>query len=337
MTRCFEWRRAVVAPSLLLVSLLGSALPVEDVESVFERVAELRLNVRLDEAAAVLRVALDDHQGTEEVEMRVRLTVELGEVLLRQGLHSNTTASDDLEHLLERSLEEALASEKANLIGETHRILASYHYRRELAADRLFSSASAHAQAARLAFQETGNAFGQARAIHRQGLIAFQRRDLERARDLFDEAMALYRTTRVDPEFEADIQRHSGFVDLVGGSPASAVEHFRRSLELRRKAGLRDGVMFALITLGSALLDQGNETEASELLREADREASQIGSKVGMARTAFYLGQLQERRGQGCAAREEFERSLAHSRSIDYRTFIAHATTALDAVDCVGP
>lgn len=294
----------------------------------------LKMESRYRDAEKLLLNGIDDAITSEDPAVEVRLTVMLGDIVNRRNLHHGIASDPELSARLDHALQLAKAAKDKSLIGAAHQILAQYHYRRELVDGRVFPNARHHAELALENFRTAGDVFQQGLAVHRQGLIALQERQLQDARQLFDESLRLARMDRMDPKFEADYHRHVGFVDLLDENMASAIAHFRLSPPLRRDAGFRDGEMFSLITLGSVLAEEGAFEEAVSFLAAAAELASNIDTPIGRMRIEFYFGELYRATGEDCLAVNHYRSAVELAEQISSPSTADRSTEALKGLVC---
>ncbi len=79
-------------------------------------------------------------------------------------------------------------------------------------------------------FRQAGDLHGEADAVHKEGLIHFQRGEHGPARELFDRSLELDLEGGERLLFCGDYQRHVGFIHLRQGDPSAALPYFERSL-----------------------------------------------------------------------------------------------------------
>lgn len=307
----------------MTLALLFTAFAQGDVAEV----RELRLRGDLEQArqrATEVLAALAERDV--DTDLQVALHLELARIEDRIALHQNTRpATHALPHI-----QSALAV-AGSATAEIELARADYYYRAEMQ-EREFPRASAHAERAIELFQQSGDTRGEADAVHRRGLIAFQRRELESARELFDRSLELDRAADERALLRADYERHVGFIYLVEGDSAAAVPYFERSLAFRRGAGAVDASLFAAVTLGSALVDVGRLEDARAPLLYALLVAERLSSPTGKARAGLALGRMYEKSGDSAAARIAFETTLAVAESIGYTSIARQSRDGLDRV-----
>ena len=269
--------------TLILLSVLVIAQ-----DTSLDTIRKTRLEGRLSEAIAAATAQLQ----TANAETALQLHFELAKSHDRIGLHTNTRpVAAALEHI---EIADALAQQ----LGDVERAhvelaYAEYFYRAEMA-DRVFATATRHANAALLACRELEDIYCQADAVHRLGLIHLQKRELDPALELFEESLRIDRLASERPLLRADYERHAGFVFWLRDEPATALPYFERSLEHRLKAGAADPAMFAAISLASTLESLGRDAEAQPHIEYALEVAERIDSDVGKARVQVILDRMAE-------------------------------------------
>lgn len=317
---------AIVLTGALLASgaSFGDALPCSAPGLAIDEIRTQRLLGALDEAQRLATVALDC-PGLEP-EFGVALHLELARIHDRVGLHHNSrpvpTALEHIEQAVALETNPDLSTSAALELGQ-----ADYHYRAEMSA-REFPTAIRHAEAAIRLFREAGDARGEADAVHRLGLIHFQRRELERARQLFDRSLELDDEAGSRAFFRGEYHRHIAFVYFVSDDVEAAIPHFQKSLRYRKDAVAIDASLFAAVSLGSALVDAGRAPEAVEPLLYALMIAEKIDSPAGKSRAGLVLGKMYEALGDPGSARQAYAMTLGLARSIGYQSIVRQAEEA---------
>ncbi len=247
-------------------------------------------NKGLLERAKQLAAAALDCPDTAASEI-VTLHLKLSAIYDRIGLHQNTRpVAESLAHIDKA----AKLVTGLDLVTRARVSLArsKYFYRAEMS-ERKFAEAEKYGQEALAAFTAAEDIVGQADAVHALGLIYFQRRELDEARELFDRSLVLENSTeKPRPVMLADYGRHVGFVYLVSGDIALAIPHFEQSFADRVRGGLRDPAMFAAVTLASALVDEGRLTDAERPLLYALQAADDMTSPSGKVRALLVAGKF---------------------------------------------
>lgn len=149
---------------------------------------------------------------------------------------------------------------------------------------------------------------------------AHQRRgDIPQAQLLASEAIEHAERVR-DPALSADAVMRLGSV-LLASSPASAVPHYRRALDMFTRAGDRSGQLRCHINIGTACDRAGNHPGAEVSYRTALEIARdmQIVDLEGVA--SLNLGVLLMKTGRLDAARARFDEALAQFERIGHDPF----------------
>lgn len=266
--------------AFLCLCLCGAALPAATTDCDLDLAKTLRLRGDLGAAKELLAEAID--AANVSIDCRVEQHLEMARVLDRVGLHNNTrpvlAALAHINHaagqLDDASVQQSAAVELA---------FAEYYYRAEMR-EREFPMAEQYARQAISMFAAIGDGHGQADAVHRQGLIEFQRQNLDNAESLFEESLLLDIAAGERPFFRGEYERHIGYVAYRRGDIASAVQHFERSLHARRDAGAIDASLFAAVSLANALIELGRPDDAKPHIDYARNVAQRIESRVGLER-----------------------------------------------------
>jgi len=251
-------------------------------------VRKLRLAGELNKALTLAEQIIDAPEASPQLVFDLQL--ERAKIHDRFGLHNDSrpvvAALDAIRAAKEISSQLDLPAG-----AEVQLALADYYYRAEMA-EREFDTAIKHALRAIFLFREFGDKHHEAEAVHRLGLIHLQRRELDRARELFDESL------RVDNEggprdfFRGEYERHVGFVYWLQEQYAEALPYFERSLAYRLKAGAVDASLFAAVSLASTLVELGRGEEAMSHLDYALEIADQINSPAGRRRAEAVLARI---------------------------------------------
>lgn len=262
-------------------SALAAATSLDEIRSLR---LEGELSAALDRAETVLA------KNSVDPDVRLRVHLELARIHDRIGLHTNTRPVEAaLLHM--RSAETIAGDLDEHAKAQVELALAEYFYRAEMP-QRLFERASEHAVTASRMLHALGDHHGEAEAVHRLGLIALQKRELELAEEYFDESLRLDRLGGERKFFRGEYERHVGFVKYLGGDAAASLPYFERSLDCRIRAGAIDASMFAAISLGATLVELRRFAAARINLRYALTIAARIDSTEGRARAQRVIERL---------------------------------------------
>ncbi len=295
-----------------------------------DQVRRLRLEGALTKAIEVAEHGLA--RPDLKPDGRVVLHLELARIHDRIGLHQNSRpVAAMLRHIdaAEAAAEaDGGAQPPASVRAAITLARADYHYRA-----RDYPQATPLAEEAIRWSRQAGDAHGESDAVHKLGLIHFQRGDYDRARELFDRSLELDRKGGERLVFCGDYQRHVGFVHLRQGNTAAAIPYFERSLTCRRAAGATDAGMFAANTLASALVDVGRVEQARGHLIYAMMLAEKLASPSAKARVGLVLGRMYDREEDPVAARDAYQMTLRIAESIDLGSIVRQCRSALERLD----
>jgi tetratricopeptide (TPR) repeat protein len=314
---------------ICLASILLNVAAFAEQQTPLDKVRTLRLQGKLPEAKSLAEQQVERNFDHRHVAISFHL--ELARIHDRIGLHHNSRpVAGALEHI-DAAASLAEPTDVAAL-AEIELARADYYYRAEMP-EREFPRASQYAHGAITQFQNIRDQHGEADATHRLGLILMQRGDLQDAKALFEQSMALDRAAGARVFFSGEFERHVGFVHMLSGDVATAIPYFERSLAARIEAGAIDASMFAAASLASALIGVERFEEAKPHLLYAMTIAEQIGSPVGKARAAAALGQVYEQEGDLNSAREAFETALRNAKIVGYEGTVEQMTAALQRLN----
>jgi len=259
-------------------------------DDAFENVRRLRLEGQLGKAE---ETALDYIDGNDSsIDQKHRMRLELATIYDRQSLHDGTRPSVKALGQL-RDIETDTSTPSAEVQAGLNYGFARYFYRAEMP-DRKFEVAEQYATRAMGAYESLGDNYGQADAVHLQGLIEMQRGNYEAAGVLFDESLQLDKLAGARIFFRGEYDRHMGFVLYLKGKTEESLPYFRRSVEAREAAGATDPLVFAMITLASILNELGNDEEALPIAKDALTSARMIGSKVAQSRAQTVIDRIED-------------------------------------------
>ena len=163
-------------------SLAGGAQGLASLDEVRTLRLAGELGDAREKAEQVLRSDVDPAEA-------IAARLELAKIHDRVGLHHNTRpVAEALQNIDAAS--ELLRPGDSKSAAAIQLAYGDYYYRAEMD-DRLFTRATGYVDTAVKMFREVGDTRGEADAVHRRGLIHLQKRELDEARDLFDESLRL--------------------------------------------------------------------------------------------------------------------------------------------------
>ena len=163
-----------------------------------------------------------------------------------------------------------------------------------------------------------------ASALDAGGQLAYRQGDYERAVELHEESLRLFRELQDKTGMSAALG-HLGRVAHLRGAYARAWALSEESLVLAREVGRRPSIAAALQRLGNASIELGDYAQAARLLDEGRTLFRSLGDKYGIAATLTLLGIVAQQQGDCAHACALYEESLALYRELDDTYGIANA------------
>jgi predicted ATPase/transcriptional regulator with XRE-family HTH domain/Tfp pilus assembly protein PilF len=156
-------------------------------------------------------------------------------------------------------------------------------------------------------------AAARAQALNGAGLLAFHQNAYERATELLQRALLLYKRLG-DMKGIAVTSNNLGNVALGRGDYAAATALYDECLALHRLRDDEQGVSGALISLGIVARECGDWERAHSLYEESLRIKQRLGDQQAVALLLNNLGDIARSRGELEMARDLLEQSLAMYR-----------------------
>ncbi|HKP53638.1 MAG TPA: tetratricopeptide repeat protein [Chloroflexia bacterium] len=169
-----------------------------------------------------------------------------------------------------------------------------------------------------------------AKALHGLGVLTANQGEHAQARNLMEEAVALYREVR-EPQGVADALNSLGLIACHQDDPHAQL-YFEESLALQRALGNNYGVAAVLHNLGMMAEDQGEYAQAEPLYEESLLLARKMGDKEGAAWALNGLGQVALDRGDYRQALARYGESLALCQDIGDKMGVALCLERLGGV-----
>jgi tetratricopeptide (TPR) repeat protein len=287
-------------PKLIFMSLLLMGAQVFAEVALVEKIGDLRLQGRLDDARLLADRELE--AGTLDQQLAIELHLELARILDRIGLHTNTRpVAAALEHI--EAAQSLLEPPNPAGAAAVELGLAYYYYRAEMDG-RKFQIATTHVRRAITLFSQLADNSGEADAVHLLGLIKLQSGSLQEARELFEESLTLDKAGANRVWFRGEYERHVGYVLQTSGDRLAAIPYFKRSLVARLEAGAIDASMFAALTLAESQFVLGDLEDAARNAEYALTVGEKISSPAGKARATDLIERI---KGSEKGAQDEFE------------------------------
>ncbi len=192
-----------------------------------------------------------------------------------------------------------------------------------------------------LALDEAGDPTGEtqlklpartkARLIHVSGILSMVQGDYDRAVELHEVALAMYREMGHKKGESASL-RELGFVSYERGDYERAARLHKRSLDLAREFATTFSIAWSLRALGDAVREQGDLRRARTLLEESLALSRGEEHAWGVVRTLASLGSVECEAGEYSRASGLYEESLNLGRRLGMNLTILRCLEGLARV-----
>jgi predicted ATPase/DNA-binding CsgD family transcriptional regulator len=155
--------------------------------------------------------------------------------------------------------------------------------------------------------------------------IGFFLGNVERAKELCEECLRLYRAARETREAQdiAALLLWLGWLPLTHDNDDEVNYLLEESRALAREKGDTRNLAYLLHFLGMATIDQGNYAEARSLLEEGQRYYREMEDKQDLVWSFLYLGQVTFAQGDAVRANALVKEGLEQARATHYQMGVA--------------
>ncbi len=123
------------------------------------------------------------------------------------------------------------------------------------------------------------------------GRIGYRRGDLDLARDLYEQALALYRRLQ-DTSGTAQVRNNLGLIHKSLCEWDAAAAHLKHALEIHRTAGRLGETLAPLMNLGIVSQKSGDWKQAAEWYAQARQVCTRLGDELRGAHVTIGLGNI---------------------------------------------
>jgi predicted ATPase/DNA-binding CsgD family transcriptional regulator/Flp pilus assembly protein TadD len=171
-------------------------------------------------------------------------------------------------------------------------------------------------------YRQTEDQRGVANILNNLGMLSTARGNLDRARELLESSLAL-RETLDDPQGLAPTMNNLGDVGITEGDADTARRWNEQALAIGRELGNTRRIAHSLHNLGLAQRCSGDETAATALFQHSLQLFQDVGDRSGVAIVLHSLGRVAARQGKRGEATSHYSRALAlHRRVLDRRGLV---------------
>jgi non-specific serine/threonine protein kinase len=170
-----------------------------------------------------------------------------------------------------------------------------------------------------------------ARVLIGVGVLARDRGDHQRARDMFERSLAMAQALQDQRSLALSLTGLAGAC-LQQGDLARAAGFYQECLDVYRDLGDRRGMAIVLDNLGQTRLRQGDLDQAAALCTESLHLLRALDDKVNLAACLHNLGDIAREQGAFAAAQVQYAESLATYWQTGDRQGVAECLEGLAAV-----
>jgi predicted ATPase/class 3 adenylate cyclase len=170
-----------------------------------------------------------------------------------------------------------------------------------------------------------------ARALMLAGAFATNQDDYNRALELVEESLALYRKLGDQAGVASDLNV-LGNIAHYRGDFQRAEALFTESLTLRRQIGNQRDLALTLDNLASVLSERGDADQATSLFEESLAISRSLGDNSGIATVLSNLGEVARGQGLYDQASSLFKEALDHCRALGDEAGIANCLSNLGLI-----
>jgi serine/threonine protein kinase/tetratricopeptide (TPR) repeat protein len=222
-------------------------------------------------------------------------------------------------------------------------------------------------------FHDAGDLAGESGALHDMAEVPINQGDLEQARKLYEQALALARRTgdkratarelgnigliyvqqgeiATGKKMYADaleafrdigdkhgmevITANTGDILYTEGQLGGALAEYKDALVLAREVGHKSSEAIDIKNMGDVLAAQGDLQGAMQMYQQAVSIQREIDDKSYYAASLVSIGKLRRQTGDNDGARKMYEEALSLRRQLGEKGTVAETQTALAELDC---
>lgn len=264
---------------------------------------------------------------------RIWLHLRKARILDRIGLHTYARPVTAALVEIESAAGIAKSSESGEMTqAEIQYARAYYHYRAEMSG-RVFELAQQALDQTIALAQPQGPSSLLADATHLAGLIRLFQHQIDSARELFDQSLAIDQKAGERLFFVGEYHRHVALAYVFEGNWEAALPHYERSHRARRDNGQVDASLFSALSLGDALRRVGSPDRAVEYYRYALETSRQIASPLGRAQASMRMAQVAEQTGDDADALRWYREAYDAARAINHDVLSERALAAIARIN----
>jgi serine/threonine-protein kinase len=181
--------------------------------------------------------------------------------------------------------------------------------------------------------RQTGDKRAIARELANIGLIYVQQGDLSTGKQMNAQALDAYREVGDKAGMEV-ITSNIGDIFHTEGKLGAAMAEYKDALVLAREVGNKSSEASDIEDMGEVLTEEGDLQGAMQLYQQAIGIQREIDDKSYYAASLLAIGKLRRLKGDSDGARKLYEESLTLRRQLGEKGTAADTQTALAELDC---
>lgn len=181
--------------------------------------------------------------------------------------------------------------------------------------------------------RQTGDKRAIARELGNIGLIYIQQGDLTTGKRMYAESLDAYREIGDKHGMEV-ITANTGDIFYTEGKLGAALAEYKDALVLAREVGHKSSEAIDIKNMGDVLTEQGDLQSAMPLYQQAAAIQHEIDDKSYYASTLVSIGKLRRYKGDSNGARKFYEEALTLRRQLGEKGTVAETQMAMAELDC---
>ncbi len=181
--------------------------------------------------------------------------------------------------------------------------------------------------------RQTGDLRATARELGNIGLIYVQQGDFATGKKMYAESLGAYREIGDKHGMEV-VTANTGDIYYTEGRLGDSLAEYEDALVLAREVGHKSSEAIDIKNMGDVLADQGDLQGAMQMYQQAIGIQREIDDKSYQASSLVSIGKLRRQKGDGDAARKNYEEALALRRQLGEKGGAAEVEVALGELDC---
>ncbi|MGA9527176.1 MAG: protein kinase [Terriglobales bacterium] len=181
--------------------------------------------------------------------------------------------------------------------------------------------------------RQTGDEKATARELGNIGLIYIQQGDLTTGKKMYAESLAAYRQVG-DKHGMQVITANTGEISYAEGHLGTALAEYKDALVLAREVGHRSSEAIDIKNIGDVLAAQGDLQSAMQIYQQAIGIQREIDDTSYYAASLMSIGKLRRQMGDSNGARKAYEEAISLRRQLGEKGTAAETQTALAELDC---